>query len=243
MELTNTASASGDFMIQSDTESQSGNSNLLLTRQRIPLVKMPSFTDDGDGHFQLATDIDYAWPQCYGFFPAGTLAIGQPDGFYYCEMSATDYGRVSQDTYIPAAGVNPEVPASPNWYSAALVGGAGFVGDILYYVSSIPAGLLTQGKASLDGLLRSTIDCGLTIELDGTTLLNLTAINSTLTSSGTELYAINDSLQQFAILSIPYWVQSTVDMTVDQELSYTVTSTNVDSYATLTNFGVTVDNR
>lgn len=219
--------------------------SVLLTRQTTPLVKMPSFTGGAAGAFTLDTDIDYAWPQCFGFFDEDVLEVGSPAGWYPCEMSSTTEGVVYNNplAYVPAPGVVPIFPTELTPFEDPIVGGNGFVGDILYYVVPLWAYFFVRGFINFDGMVASSLSSDLKIDVDGQTFVQLTDIPAQLLLDALNMHATDANNQQLGLSTLSLWAQFNVDMTQNQNVSIYMTSNNIDSYMTLFNYALIGDNR
>lgn len=120
------------------------NGTILHTKLTLSCYVAPSFTGTTNGAITFSTAFAAADPQCYVYYPAGSIVAGQPGGLYYTVMSSTTNATVYNNVYTPAAGVFPAIPASLTAFSGAVPGGGGSSGvEVTIFISPvIPGGLL-----------------------------------------------------------------------------------------------------
>lgn len=220
----------------------------LLTRNPIPLIVMPTFTGGAAGAITLGTSISHTYPKGFGYFGAGTLEIGQPAGWYYVEMSSDTAGVVYNNTYTPAAGVNPEIPTSPTSFASAIVGGAGIATSVPVYVTSIPANALgDRGVMSFDGTLLNTgsfaLSFSLTFDGDDIYVTSMTApaifLSAATVYKGTEFVTATikaTPLDGFLLLS-------NTDTTVANNVALSVETADPTNFCVIFNYSIEIDNR
>lgn len=216
---------------------------LVLMRGGIPLIKIPTFTGGASGAITLGSAIDFPYPECYGYFGADVLAVGNLAGFYPCVMTTTTDGTVYNNRYVPVTGEPAVFPTTLTPFASPIVGGDGVVGTYDAVKVMVPAGFDNGSIINFTGLLQSTIDSEFDLTLGGVSWFGSTPVAQYATFQTISLAAISSQIQQPTFCIIPIWVFIEVDMTTEQELVLKFTSTDPTSYITLTGFGVELDDR
>lgn len=96
-----------------------------------------------NGGTTFATAVGVTVASGYWYVPANSIVASHSAGFYYGEMSSTTDITFFNNTYVPSAGVSPEVPAVKTPFSGAVPGATGVTTAVIAWISkSIPGGLL-----------------------------------------------------------------------------------------------------
>lgn len=205
----------------------------------VPLVKLPSFTGGADGAITLATDIDYAWPHAYGFFDADVLESGSPAGWYYCQFTSTTEGVVYNNQFTPTPGALPIIPETPTAFVDPIVGGDGYIGAIDFCVAILPP-MLSGNRFTFGGFIKSTLDSEVQVDIAETSLFGFTVNN----------YAQLEGLAAVMVDSVATLifgglgtVEVDVDMSVYNNVTFSMNFLNIDAVGTLAAYQIEVDTR
>jgi hypothetical protein len=176
------------------------------------------------------------------------IVDGNAAGFYYCEMATDTDGVVYNNIYVPAAGTNPTIPASPTPFDDPIVGGAGAVGNFAACIVTIPGGLVGErgiigGSGYAKGYsLGSGATLGLTL---GSASIPLPASGG-IPLDGMKYYALGDQLQRAVLVggsAVPITTFTEIDMTEDQDFIYSLGAADPDDVVIVTALGLEIDNR
>ncbi len=116
------------------------NGSVMKAQMKLPLFIAPTFTGTTNGAVTLGTAMNIRTPKCFMYFAANSLVASHPAGFYYVEMSSTTAAVVYNNTYTPAAGVEPVEPSSKTIFSGAVPGGTGVTSEVTAYIVNVFGG-------------------------------------------------------------------------------------------------------
>jgi hypothetical protein len=107
----------------------------------LPLIYAGSGSMANNGALTLTTALTFAYPNAYVYLPTNAISAGSAAGWYYAVFSSTTVATVYNNTYVPAAGTIPTIPATPTAF--VTVGPGAYVGgsaEIDVFIAGFPGG-------------------------------------------------------------------------------------------------------
>ena len=105
----------------------------------VPIYVAPDGSMAANGALTLSVALGATEPNAWLYFPAGAVASGSAEGFYFTKMSSTTLGTVYAETYTPGT-TSPSVPETNTAISDAGPGAyTGVTAEVIAVSVTLPA--------------------------------------------------------------------------------------------------------
>lgn len=200
------------------------NGEVMLGFSKLPLIIAPTFTGTTNGAVTLGTGIAQ-YNKCYMYVPANSLAATHAAGWYYAEMSSGTAVTFYDNTYTPAAGVDPLEPTSKTAFSGAVPGGTGVTSEVTAYTIGLPGGIMGKfGELETEGffIVNATSNAKIIyLKLSGNPTYGITRGSSNLNLKSFTKNVGAENLQ-FSLYGGETNIRHAIDTTTDKTFSVTM---------------------